>query len=203
MTAKIKFEPLANNDLKQPFYATEQAACMDFQSCLTRPCFLISKDDGAKLPFVAYSFAGRPLRSFLSEEETQAFEMPGSCSKYYRKNLPPQWETPTLHIIPQEIVMVSLGYKSQFSPSYMLSLYIRSSLSLKGLQLANGVGIIDADYRGELFVLLVNRSSEPILITHQDRIVQGSMTQIHQAVIESGTTDKTARGVGGFGSTGE
>lgn len=200
---QIKFEPLANSDVKQPFYATQNSACMDFQICLTRPCYLVSKEDSSRSPFVAYSYAGRPLRSFISDEDVKAFEMPGSCAKYYRKNLPPQWEPAAIEILPQETLLVSLGVRSQFPEQHMLSIYIRSSWGLKGLQLANSVGIIDSDYRGELFAAIVNRNALPLVVTHQDRIVQGVVSQCSKVAIESGVVDMTDRGVGGFGSTGE
>lgn len=201
--SKIKFEPLANNDVKLPQYATENSACMDFGACLTRPCYSISSDDYARKPFVAYVYAGRPLRSYINEEDVNAFEMPGSCQKFYRKNLPPNWEKAALEIAPHETILIPLGFKSQFPSDYVMMLFIRSSLGLKGLQLANSVGIIDADYRGEIFAAVVNRSSVPVQICDGDRIAQATLIANTRPSAVTGTVNSTDRSDGGFGSTGE
>jgi dUTP pyrophosphatase len=80
----------------------------------------------------------------------------------------------------------------------------RSGLALKkGLALANGVGTIDADYRGEVGVLVVNLGVEPVTVTRGDRIAQLVIAPVARAIFE-GAADlvDTARGAGGFGSTG-
>jgi len=79
----------------------------------------------------------------------------------------------------------------------------RSGLALKkGLALANGVGTIDADYRGEVGVIVVNLGSEPVTIARGERIAQLVLAPVVRAVFETAELNGTARGAGGFGSTG-
>ena len=81
----------------------------------------------------------------------------------------------------------------------------RSSLSSKfGISLANCVGVIDSDYRGEVKVPLINHSSEPYTIKNGDRIAQlVVMPVIDTEFIETDELTETDRGEGGFGSTGK
>jgi len=89
------------------------------------------------------------------------------------------------------------GYEAQVRP--------RSGLALKhGITVLNTPGTIDADYRGEICVILVNLSKEPFLINPGERIAQMVIAKHETAeweVVES--LDETARGAGGFGSTGK
>jgi dUTP pyrophosphatase len=86
----------------------------------------------------------------------------------------------------------------------VLLLYARSGLAVKhGIALVNGVGVVDADYRGEIKVGLINQSDTPYSVTHGERIAQMVVTPIFRAAFtESDNLDDTARGSGGFGSTG-
>lgn len=80
----------------------------------------------------------------------------------------------------------------------------RSGLAAKhGLTVLNAPGTIDADYRGEVGVLLVNLGAEPVTIARGDRIAQLVVAPVLQVVIEEADTlPDTVRGAGGFGSTG-
>ena len=82
--------------------------------------------------------------------------------------------------------------------------YARSGLSVKeGLAPANKVGVIDADYRGELMVALYNQSSSDKIVKNGDRIAQFIIAPYIKAdyeIVED--LDETTRGEGGFGSTG-
>lgn len=80
----------------------------------------------------------------------------------------------------------------------------RSGLALKrGVALANGIGVIDSDYRGEIFVAAINNDSEPQTILNGDRIGQLMILPIIRAEYEEcDELDETERGAGGFGSTG-
>ena len=82
----------------------------------------------------------------------------------------------------------------------------RSGLAFKhGLTVLNAPGTIDEDYRGELAVLLVNLGQEPVRIMPGDRIAQLVIAPVTRALIEVAERDEleaTARGAGGFGSTG-
>lgn len=88
------------------------------------------------------------------------------------------------------------GFEGQVRP--------RSGLAFRhGLTVTNAPGTIDADYRGELKVLLVNLGSEPVTIERGMRIAQLVIAPVVQAdVIEVSDLDSTERGAGGFGSTG-
>lgn len=79
----------------------------------------------------------------------------------------------------------------------------RSGLALKyGICLANGVGLIDSDYRGELGVILQNNGGEPFKVKDGMRIAQLVIVQYVQTRFEQDSLDNTIRGQGGFGSTG-
>jgi dUTP pyrophosphatase len=88
------------------------------------------------------------------------------------------------------------GWEGQVRP--------RSGLALRlGVTVANAPGTIDADYRGELGVLLVNLGDAPAEIRHGERIAQLVIAPVARAVFETvETLDETPRGAGGFGSTG-
>ena len=79
----------------------------------------------------------------------------------------------------------------------------RSGLALKhGICLANGVGLIDSDYRGELGVILQNNGGEPFKVEDGMRIAQLVIVQYQQTRFEQDSLNDTIRGQGGFGSTG-
>jgi len=88
------------------------------------------------------------------------------------------------------------GHEGQVRP--------RSGLATKhGLTVVNAPGTIDADYRGEVFVALINLGREPVTIEHGDRIAQLVIAPVvRAAVLVAGELDDTGRGAGGFGSTG-
>ncbi len=88
------------------------------------------------------------------------------------------------------------GYEAQIRP--------RSGLALKhGLTVLNSPGTIDSDYRGEMLVLLVNLGTEPFRLEPLDRIAQLVIAPVAHATVElAETLDATARGAGGYGSTG-
>jgi dUTP pyrophosphatase len=80
----------------------------------------------------------------------------------------------------------------------------RSGLALKrGLGLANGIGVIDSDYRGEIFVALMNNDDKPQTVENGERIGQLMILPVIAAAYTvADELDETARGAGGFGSTG-
>ena len=80
----------------------------------------------------------------------------------------------------------------------------RSGLGIKnGVTLANGIGVIDSDYRGEIQVGLINRGNEPFKVSRGDRIAQMMFLPIcHASFMVCEALDETERGAGGFGSTG-
>lgn len=93
-------------------------------------------------------------------------------------------------------VAVPEGHEAQVRP--------RSGLAVRhGLTVLNSPGTIDADYRGELRVLLVNLGAETVSVRHGERIAQLVIAPVARArPVEVAALDTTARGSGGFGSTG-
>lgn len=89
-------------------------------------------------------------------------------------------------------------------PDYAAFVYARSGLAIKfGIAPSNCVGVIDSDYRGEVIVGLTNHSSEPYTIQTGERIAQMIIAPVVlPEIVECDTLDDTARGAGGFGSTG-
>lgn len=178
MTLLANFERLESNDNPTPQYATPHSAGLDMAACLTRECIQID-EDGTRRPFFLIETGNRSTTKLRSEGP------------------------PILILKPKETIMVPLGWKCEFNNRHVMKLYIRSSLGLKGCQLANSVGIVDADYRGELFACLYNRNEIPITIKHGDRIVQAIFVPYSITSVIERPVDTTQRGEGGFGSTGQ
>ena len=109
-------------------------------------------------------------------------------------------------IAPRQIVSLPTGIAIALpSANYVALVFARSGLGIKhGVALANGVGVIDSDYRGEIRVGLVNQSDVPYTIQPGDRVAQLAVMPVVQAQLERvETLDETERGAGGFGSTGK
>jgi dUTP pyrophosphatase len=101
-------------------------------------------------------------------------------------------------------VLVSTGLYLAIPGGFEAQIRPRSGLALKrGLTVLNSPGTIDADYRGEVRVILVNLSAETVVIEPGERIAQIVFAPVHQALFSpaQSLTD-TGRGAGGFGSTG-
>lgn len=99
---------------------------------------------------------------------------------------------------------VATGLAFAIAPGYEIQVRPRSGLALKhGITVPNTPGTIDSDYRGELKVILINHGSEPFEIRRGDRVAQLVLAPVVQAGwVEVEHLDETARGEGGFGSTG-
>jgi len=110
-----------------------------------------------------------------------------------------------IELKPLERKLISTGLKIELEHGYEAQIRPRSGLSIKhGITLINCVGTIDEDYRGEVCVPIVNVSNEPYTIEPQERIAQMVISKVEQAKIEVVTQlSDTARGEGGFGSTGK
>ena len=107
-------------------------------------------------------------------------------------------------VAPGETVFLPTGLSAEIPEGYVGLVFARSSLGIKrGLAPANKVGVIDADYRGEIKVGLLNHGSVPQTIEPFERIAQFVIVPfIHAEFTESDTLSDTVRGEGGFGSTG-
>ena len=104
-----------------------------------------------------------------------------------------------------EIKLIPTGIAISLpSNEYVAYIYARSGLACKkGICLANSVGVVDSDYRGEIKCALINLGQEDFTVNHGDRIAQLVIAPVCVAEIaECEDLDDTVRGAGGFGSTG-
>ncbi len=134
-----------------------------------------------------------------SQHQLPNYETLASAGMDLRANLS---EPITLNPLERAIVKTGLfielpiGYEAQVRP--------RSGLAAKkGITVLNSPGTVDADYRGEIGVILVNLSNEPFVVENGERIAQLIIAKHERAVwIEADELTATSRGEGGFGSTG-
>ena len=108
-------------------------------------------------------------------------------------------------IAPGETVLIPTGLAMEIPVGYAGLIYARSGLSVKrGLAPANKVGVIDADYRGEFMVALLNHGKQMQTVDHGERIAQLVITPVFTpGFTEALELSDTVRGNGGFGSTGK
>lgn len=213
MTEWLKLERLPENNLQLPKYETAHSAGLDFSACLTRPCRQVP--EGATFKETQAFVCCDPLQAcsyynfYVSGTTPEVNRLIASNKRLRVDPNDESWKSYTkaspirLCIYPGETVMVSLGFKCEFGVRHVLMLHARSSTGMRGLELANSTGIIDPDYRGELWAVIYNRNKEtPIIIEHGDRLVQGVMLATNQPLISESNVCVTNRGEGGFGSTG-
>jgi dUTP pyrophosphatase len=105
---------------------------------------------------------------------------------------------------PGDWALIPTGLQIALEPGFEAQVRPRSGLALKhGITCLNSPGTIDADYRGEVGVILINHGREPFVIARGERIAQLVVAAFVQAApVEVEGLDETARGAGGFGSTG-
>ncbi len=133
---------------------------------------------GAGLPLPAYATAGAAGMDVVAAEE--------------------------LVLAPGARAAVATGFAIAIPEGYEVQVRPRSGLALKhGVTCLNSPGTIDSDYRGEVKVILANLGAEPFAIARGDRIAQLVPAPVQRATLdEVDTLEDTARGAGGFGSTG-
>lgn len=131
-----------------------------------------------------------------------SYETAGAAGADVRANLP---DRGFLVLLPGERALVPTGLRIEIPAGYEVQIRPRSGLALKhGITLPNTPGTIDSDYRGPLGVILLNAGQEPFQIAHGDRIAQMVVAPVLQARFEPAEAlSATARGAGGFGSTGQ
>jgi len=135
---------------------------------------------GADLPLPGYETAGSVGLDLLAAVDADIILQPGERM-----------------LVPSGIaIALPAGYEAQIRP--------RSGLAAKhGLTLLNAPGTIDADYRSEIKVILANLGTEPFTVTRGMRIAQMVVAPVSRVVWSAAEAlDETARGAGGFGSTG-
>ncbi len=135
-----------------------------------------------------------------SHHPLPAYQTNQSAGMDIRANL-----TEPIELKPLERKLIPTGLYIALPDGYEAQIRPRSGLAIKhGITLLNTPGTIDADYRGEIGVIMVNLSNEPFVINDGERICQMVVAQYQQIewqTVES--LDETERGAGGFGHTGK
>ena len=138
------------------------------------------------------------------EIKLPSYETAHAAGGDVRANLPPEMRAEGVTLEPGARALIPTGFAMEIPAGYEVQVRPRSGLALKhGISLANTPGTIDADYRGPVGIILINHGQEPFHVTHGERIGQMVVAPVVQgafSVVED-LTD-TARGAGGFGSTG-
>lgn len=140
---------------------------------------IVNKSDNAMPAYETVNSAGMDLRAYLPDGELVIKPMQRA-------------------LVPTGLFMeIPVGYEGQVRP--------RSGLAIKsGITVLNSPGTIDADYRGEVKVILINLSNADFVIKSGDRIAQLVIAKHEQPeVVEVQTLSETERGAGGFGHTGK
>ena len=135
-----------------------------------------------------------------SKHTLPAYETEQSAGMDVRANI-----DESISLSPLERALVPTGLFIALPAGFEAQVRPRSGLAAKqGITVLNSPGTIDADYRGEIKVILVNLSNETVHIQDGDRVAQLVIARHEQAIWQvTETLDETARGAGGFGSTGK
>ena len=109
-----------------------------------------------------------------------------------------------VELVPGARALIPCGFAMALPPGQEGQIRPRSGLALRhGITVLNSPGTVDADYRGEVQVILVNLGNEPFVVSRGMRIAQLIIAPVRQArLIEAASLDPTARAAGGLGSTG-
>lgn len=133
-----------------------------------------------------------------------AYQTAGAAGADLCANLPPDLRETGLVLAPMARAICPTGLRVEIPDGYEMQVRPRSGLATKhGVTLPNTPGTVDSDYRGPLGVPLINLGTEPFVIRHGDRVAQAVIAPVIRASYEmADTLGDTARGTGGFGSTG-
>lgn len=132
-----------------------------------------------------------------------AYETPGAAGMDLRASLAPADRAAGVTLAPGARAAIPTGLRVAIPAGMEMQVRPRSGLALRhGVTVANAPGTIDSDYRGEVMALLVNLGDAPFIVAHGARIAQAVIAPVARAVWQEGPLDNTARGAGGFGSTG-
>ena len=155
--------------------------------------------------------SGQPIQIRISRLEgfdpgvpLPACRTSGSAGSDVRANLPAGNRSEGLVIPAREARLVPLGFAIEVPLGHEAQIRSRSGLALKhGVAVLNSPGTIDADYRGQVGVILVNHGASDFTVRHGDRVAQMVIGSVIRAEFtETVALDETERGAGGFGSTG-
>ena len=133
-----------------------------------------------------------------------AYRTAGAAGADICANFAPAERAAGLTLQPMQRAVVPTGFRVEIPLGYEMQIRPRSGLAVKfGISLPNTPGTIDSDYRGPLGVALINLGDAPYTVQHGDRIAQCVVAPVVQAGFQVvGGLTETARGQGGFGSTG-
>ena len=133
-----------------------------------------------------------------------AYATDGAAGMDLSANLDPADRAQGLTLAPGARALIPTGLALEIPPGHEVQLRPRSGLALKqGLTLLNAPGTIDSDYRGELGVIVINHGDAPVVVEHGMRIAQLVLAPVARiAWTEAERLGDSARGEGGFGSTG-
>jgi len=133
-----------------------------------------------------------------------SYETKGAAGADLRANLRPEDRASGFILEPMRRAIIPTGLIVEIPEGFEMQIRPRSGLAYKfGISLPNTPGTIDSDYRGPLGVLLVNLGRDPFTVQHGERIAQAVIAPVLQARFElAEALTETARGAGGFGSTG-
>lgn len=176
---------LRNNDINflndRISYVFQDIQNIDRNNGIKKLIKVVKTNSNAKLPYKgSENAAGHDLYALLKNKDSE------------------------LIIPPHETAKIGTGLKIAIPEGYMGLIYARSGLATKeGLAPANKVGVVDADYRGEIIVALHNHTNEEKYIKYGDRIAQLIITPYEDCIFcETDELNETERGSGGFGSSG-
>jgi dUTP pyrophosphatase len=157
----------------------------------------MTRESGARVLAVWEEWADRSLG-------LPVYQTAGAAGADLCANLVPEDRASGIVIAPMGRVVVPTGLRVAIADGFEMQIRPRSGLAVKfGITLPNTPGTIDCDYRGPLGVALINLGTADFVVRHGDRIAQAVIAPVLQArfeVVEA--LDETARGAGGFGSTG-
>jgi dUTP pyrophosphatase len=142
------------------------------------------------------------FKRLSSEVEVPQYETEGSAGMDLRAHLP----NGPVGISPGEVKVIPTGLCVEVDSGYEAQVRPRSGLALRHrVTVLNSPGTIDSDYRGEVGVLLINHGDRTFIVEDKDRIAQlviCAIARVSVSVLEEEELSATARGAGGFGSTG-
>jgi dUTP pyrophosphatase len=139
------------------------------------------------------------IKRLHTKAQLPSYATPGSAGMDLRACLPEG----TALVAPNSTSVIPCGFSMQLDPGYEGQVRPRSGLSTRGITIPNSPGTIDADFRGEVKVILRNEGEHPFRIEHGDRIAQlviAALPRVSVSEVEELT--ETVRGAGGLGSTG-
>ena len=189
-TPWILFEKL-HADVPSPEYHSENASCFDLAAYIAKghdvTCYVNDGSAGKAIGHDLVYLSKDPLKDVGELADNRIWIWPGHR------------------------VLIPTGLKAIIQPGWEAEVRLRSSAAKHSLRLCNGVGTIDADYRGEWFIPIENISDDVVEIEHGVRLVQVKIQEAKQATIRfldheafiNHPNYDTKRGSGAFGSTGQ